>query len=61
MRMRPFDTSEIDAQRARDAELERRFARACELRARGFAQGFTAALEDGNAVEWLDLYQEREA
>lgn len=61
MRMRLFDTTDIDAAKAREVELEQRLARAHELRARGFAQGFTAALEDGNAVEWLDLYQEREA
>lgn len=61
MRLQPFDLSDVIAQAVHEADLERRIHKANELRARGFAQGFTAALEDGNAQDWLEHYQEREA
>lgn len=64
-----FDFSEVDAAIELAADLEHEHALAVRLaeeveeersiRVRAFAQGFTAALEDGNSRDWLDYYEER--
>lgn len=54
-----FDLSDVEAELDRHRRREDQLRRAREIAARAFAQGFTAALEDGNAPDWLDYYQER--
>ncbi len=55
-----FDLSDVDAELERTALRkslhEKELRRSREIARRAFAQGFTAALEDGNASEWLDYY-----
>lgn len=57
--MSGFDLTDVDAEleRRRSHEVELRRARV--IASRAFAQGFTAALEDGNSRDWLDTYEER--
>lgn len=53
MRLKPFDTTDvIDVE-----DIERRFVRANELRARAFAQGYITAVEDDGAL--LEHFKER--
>lgn len=62
MRLQEFDTSDTDAElllRARVTLLQRNVAVSRAIAARAFAQGFTAALEDGNASGWLPHYRGR--
>lgn len=53
-----FDLSdaEADIERSKQHEIELRHAR--DIAQRAFAQGFTAALEDENAREWIEHYEE---
>lgn len=52
----PFDLSDVDVA----IQTERDRLRLLEQRSRAFAQGFTAALEGGEASrEWLEHYKER--
>lgn len=54
-----FDLSDVEADAERVRRLDAHIVRSRELIARAFAQGFVAALEDGNAAEWLEYYEER--
>lgn len=54
-----FDLSDVEAELEHRRRTEAQLRRAREIAARGFAQGFTAALEDGNSSEWLDYYLPR--
>lgn len=54
-----FDLSDVEAELDRARRTEAQLRRAREIAARAFAQGFTAALEDGNASDWLDHYTPR--
>lgn len=54
-----FDLSDVDAELARRRVFEAELRRARAIAGRAFAQGFTAALEDGNSRDWLTYYEER--
>lgn len=54
-----FDYSDVDAELARRRQSESELRRARAIASRAFAQGFTAALEDGNSRDWLEHYEER--
>lgn len=61
---RGFDHTDVDADLERLRRLEAQLRKARTIAARGFAQGYTAALEDsrdgqGNTAEWLHYYGER--
>jgi hypothetical protein len=54
-----FDVSDVEATIECSTQHEYELRKARDIARRAFAQGFTAALEDGNASEWLEHYQER--
>lgn len=54
-----FDLSDVEAELDRARRTESQLRRAREIAARAFAQGFTAALEDGNSPDWLEHYLPR--
>ncbi len=58
MRLRAFDTSDVDFDLDRYARLEAQLRAARTVAARAFAQGFTAA-QDPDAAEWRDHFEER--
>lgn len=57
--MKPFDVTDVEADLERVRKLETNARNARTFASRAFAQGFTAALEDGNSADWVHYYGER--